>query len=216
MRETSSSKTVNASQAKVDGHQVDTINPRPNPPVHTIEQVGGSEDIDCLILGNHDKIHGEQEISINLKAWSFRPGRFERHRLTPRRALPRPCRELRKPCHVIQSPLLTSPSFVGHSSKPTPSAVGFCRRQSASHRRPPRVLDRCRCSVLECHHDAPVPTSPTTSSTRRSFGLASVTPSVEPPPPPRALFGEPLLPKMPQSGYPRCCVTLAAVPDPPH
>jgi hypothetical protein len=65
MRETSSSKTVNASQAKVDGHQVDTINPRPNPPVHTIEQVGGSEDIDCLILGNHDEFHGVQEISIN-------------------------------------------------------------------------------------------------------------------------------------------------------
>jgi hypothetical protein len=33
--------------------------------VHTIEQVGGSEDPDSLVLGNHDEIHGVQEISIN-------------------------------------------------------------------------------------------------------------------------------------------------------
>jgi hypothetical protein len=44
---------------------VDTINPRPGPHVHTIEQVGGSEDPDSLVLGNHDEIHGVQEISIN-------------------------------------------------------------------------------------------------------------------------------------------------------
>jgi hypothetical protein len=31
----------------------------------TIEQVGRSEDPDSLILGNHDEIHGVQEISIN-------------------------------------------------------------------------------------------------------------------------------------------------------
>jgi hypothetical protein len=33
--------------------------------VHTIEQVGGSEDPDSLVLENHDEIHGVQEISIN-------------------------------------------------------------------------------------------------------------------------------------------------------
>jgi hypothetical protein len=33
--------------------------------VHTIEQAGGSEDSDSLILGNHDEFHGVQEISIN-------------------------------------------------------------------------------------------------------------------------------------------------------
>jgi hypothetical protein len=58
MRKTSSSKIVNASQPKVDGHQVDTINPQPSPHVHTIEQVEGSEDPDSLVLGNHDEIHG--------------------------------------------------------------------------------------------------------------------------------------------------------------
>jgi hypothetical protein len=40
-RKTSSSKKVNTSQSKVDGHQVDMINPRPDPHVHTTEQVGG-------------------------------------------------------------------------------------------------------------------------------------------------------------------------------
>jgi hypothetical protein len=44
---------------------VDTINSRPGSHVHTIEQVGGSEDPDSLVLGNHDEIHGVQEISIN-------------------------------------------------------------------------------------------------------------------------------------------------------
>jgi hypothetical protein len=33
--------------------------------VHTIEHVGGSEDPDFLVLGNHDEFHGVQEISIN-------------------------------------------------------------------------------------------------------------------------------------------------------
>jgi hypothetical protein len=44
---------------------VDTINPRPSPPVHIIKQAGGSKDLDSFILGNHDEIHGVQEISIN-------------------------------------------------------------------------------------------------------------------------------------------------------
>jgi hypothetical protein len=30
-----------------------------------MEQAGGSEDSDSLVLGNHDEIHGVQEISIN-------------------------------------------------------------------------------------------------------------------------------------------------------
>jgi hypothetical protein len=64
-RKTSSSKKVNISQPKVDGHQVNVINPRPNPRVHTIEQAGGSEDPDSLVLENHDEFHVVQEISIN-------------------------------------------------------------------------------------------------------------------------------------------------------
>jgi hypothetical protein len=65
MRKTSSSKKINASQPKVDGHQVDMINLRPNPHVHSVEQAGGSKDPDSLILENHDEFHGVQEISIN-------------------------------------------------------------------------------------------------------------------------------------------------------
>jgi hypothetical protein len=65
MRKTSSSKKVNASEPKVDGHQVDMINPWPSPHVHTIEQAGGSEDPDSCILENNDEFHGVQEISIN-------------------------------------------------------------------------------------------------------------------------------------------------------
>jgi hypothetical protein len=57
-RKTSSSKTVNASQPKIDGHQVDTINSWSSPHVHTIEQAGGSEDPDSLVLGIHDEFHG--------------------------------------------------------------------------------------------------------------------------------------------------------------
>jgi hypothetical protein len=64
-REISSSKKVNASQPKVDEHQVDVINPRPSPQVHTTEQAGGSEDLDSLVLGNHDEFHAVQEIFIN-------------------------------------------------------------------------------------------------------------------------------------------------------
>jgi hypothetical protein len=64
-RKTSSSKKVNASQPKVDGHQVDVINLLPSPHVCTTEQAGGSEDPDSLVLGNHDEFHGVQEISIN-------------------------------------------------------------------------------------------------------------------------------------------------------
>jgi hypothetical protein len=41
------------------------INPRPSPHVHTTEQAGGSEDVDSLVLGNHDKFYGVQEIFIN-------------------------------------------------------------------------------------------------------------------------------------------------------
>jgi hypothetical protein len=59
MRKPSSSKKVNVSQPKVDGHQVDVINSRPSPNVHTTEQAGGSEDTNSLVLGNHD------EFSIN-------------------------------------------------------------------------------------------------------------------------------------------------------
>ena len=44
---------------------MNVINPRPNPHVHTIEQAGGSEDPDSLVLENHDEFHGVQEISIN-------------------------------------------------------------------------------------------------------------------------------------------------------
>jgi hypothetical protein len=64
-RKTSSSKKVNASQPKVDGHQVDMINSLPSPHVRTTEQAGGSEDPDSLILGNHDEFHGVQKMSIN-------------------------------------------------------------------------------------------------------------------------------------------------------
>jgi hypothetical protein len=57
-RKTSSSKKVNVTQPKVDGRQVDMINPRPSPHVHTIEQAGGSEDPDSLVLGNYDEFYG--------------------------------------------------------------------------------------------------------------------------------------------------------------
>jgi hypothetical protein len=54
---TSFAKTINASQHQVDGHRVDNINPRPSPHVRTLEQVGGSEDLEynsCqLKLFNH-------------------------------------------------------------------------------------------------------------------------------------------------------------------
>jgi hypothetical protein len=64
-RKTSSSKKVNASQPKVDGHQVDVINSLPSPHVCTTEQAGGSEDPDSLVLRNHDEFHGVQKMSIN-------------------------------------------------------------------------------------------------------------------------------------------------------
>jgi hypothetical protein len=65
MRKSSSSKKVNASQPKIDGHQVDVINPRPIPHVHTTKHARGSEDLDSLVLGNHDEFHRVQEIFIN-------------------------------------------------------------------------------------------------------------------------------------------------------
>jgi hypothetical protein len=68
-RKTTSSKKVNASQSKVDGHQVDVINPQPSPHVHTTEQARGSEDPDSLVLGNHDEFHGVQKISINYTSY---------------------------------------------------------------------------------------------------------------------------------------------------
>jgi hypothetical protein len=64
-KKTSSSKKVNASQPKDDGHQVDMINPWPCPHVHTTEQAGGLKDPNSLVLGNHDEFHGVQEIFIN-------------------------------------------------------------------------------------------------------------------------------------------------------
>jgi hypothetical protein len=33
--------------------------------MHTIEQTGGSEDLDSLVLGNHDEFHRVKEIFIN-------------------------------------------------------------------------------------------------------------------------------------------------------
>jgi hypothetical protein len=65
LRKSSSSKKVNTSQSKVDGHQVDVINPRASPHVHTTEQARGSKDPDSLVLGNHDEFHEVQEIFIN-------------------------------------------------------------------------------------------------------------------------------------------------------
>jgi hypothetical protein len=41
------------------------INPQSSPHVHTIEQAGGSEDPNSLLLVNHDEFHVVQEISIN-------------------------------------------------------------------------------------------------------------------------------------------------------
>jgi hypothetical protein len=41
------------------------INLRPRPHVHTIEQAGGSEDPDSLVLENHDEFNGVQKNSIN-------------------------------------------------------------------------------------------------------------------------------------------------------
>jgi hypothetical protein len=61
-----------------------------------------------------------------------------------------------------------------------------------------------------------VPTSPTTGATRRSSGLAPVSSTAEPPPPPRTLSGVPLLPEIRQSSYPPHRVALAAVPEPPR
>jgi hypothetical protein len=94
-------------------------------------------------------------------------------------------------CHVLWSPPLT-PSFPCRSQQRKRSLEHrrVCCRQRASHRRLPRVLVRCRCLILELHHDAPVPSSPTTSATRRSSGLAPAHSFTEPPPPPR---GENLL-----------------------
>jgi hypothetical protein len=58
-------KKVIASQPKVNGHQVDTINPQPSPHIHTTEQAGGSEDPDSLVFGNYDEFHKVQKNFIN-------------------------------------------------------------------------------------------------------------------------------------------------------
>jgi hypothetical protein len=65
LKKISSSKKVNASQPKVDGHRVDMINRQSSPHVHTIEQAEGLKYPDSLVLGNHDEFHGMQEIFIN-------------------------------------------------------------------------------------------------------------------------------------------------------
>jgi hypothetical protein len=65
MKKKTSSTSIHASQPLVDVHQVEHLNPQPNPQVHTIEQVGVSEAPDSLILENHDEFYRVQEISIN-------------------------------------------------------------------------------------------------------------------------------------------------------
>jgi hypothetical protein len=144
-----------------------------------------------------------QRCRTPLKARAFRSGRSERGRLSPRRrrASPRPRRELSNPCHVLRSLPLTSPSSAGRSSKPTPSvgALLVAGRLGSSS----GVVAPSSSSIMTLR--CPLSRPP---------ALVPVTPSVEPPPPPRALSGEPLLPEIPQLGYPHCCVALAVVPDP--
>jgi hypothetical protein len=98
-----------------------------------------------------------------------------------------------------------------------PSSVVECWRYwRAPHHWPPRVLAQCRRSDLELHHDAPVPTSPTTGATYHSSHLVSMSSSTKPPPSPRALSGEPILFDVPQMSSPSHRVALSAVPDPPR
>ena len=60
------STTVNVSQLLVDGHRVDTIeHPQTSSQARATDDAGRSEDPDALVLGNHDELHGVQEISIN-------------------------------------------------------------------------------------------------------------------------------------------------------
>jgi hypothetical protein len=115
------------------------------------------------------------------------------------------------------NPLLTySLSQVAAVPSEPSSTVGCCRSRRAPRHRSPQVLIRCRRSVLELHHDAPVPTSLTTGATCHSSRLASMSSSTEPPPPSRALSGEPILSDVPQTSSPYHRVALAAVPNPPH
>jgi hypothetical protein len=66
------------------------------------------------------------------------------------------------------------------------SIVRSCHDLVHASETPPRCrVLWCRRSILELHHDASVPTSPTTGVTRRSSSLAPVHSSAEPPPPPR-------------------------------
>jgi hypothetical protein len=44
---------------------VDHVHPQPSPQVPTIEDASRSEDLNSLILENHDEFHGVQEIFIN-------------------------------------------------------------------------------------------------------------------------------------------------------
>jgi hypothetical protein len=59
------SKSVNASQPLVDGHQVDIQHPQPSSQARFNDEAGTSENPDPLVLGNHEELHGVQEISIN-------------------------------------------------------------------------------------------------------------------------------------------------------
>jgi hypothetical protein len=94
--------------------------------------------------------------------------------------------------------------------------LGTAAVGAPSRRWPPRVFVRRHRLIPELHHDALVPSSPTTGATYRSSGLAPTIPSTEPPPLPRALSGEPLLPDVPQMSPPPHRVALAAIPDPPR
>jgi hypothetical protein len=119
-----------------------------------------------------------------------RSGRSERCRLSPRR---------RRLVHAGETPSMPS------SAPARRSLLPFHRLQQ-SQANPRASLDFaplkcfcCRCSVLELHHEALVPTSLTTGATHRFSHLASMSSSAEPPLLAIALSGEPLLPKIPQS-----------------
>jgi hypothetical protein len=116
---------------------------------------------------------------------------------------PHPCRwDTIRAAECSSLPLTSSfPQIAAVLSEPS-SAIEFCHRWRASHRQPPRVLVRCRRSILELHHNTPVLTSLNTSATRRSSSLAPVRSSAESPPPPRALSSEPILSDVPQTSSP--------------
>jgi hypothetical protein len=100
---------------------------------------------------------------------------------------------------------------------PHPRLHPVRRRAGTRHRRSP-PLRPSRAPPLRSRASPrhPMPTSPTTTATRRSSGLAPVRSTAKPQPPPRALSGVPLLPEIPQSSYPPHRVALATIPDPPR